>query len=41
LRRSVPSPDEAAVADGDGGVAVAVGGATEADCPLVGSGVGD
>ena len=41
LSRSVPSPDEAPVADGDGGVAVAGGGATEADGAAVAGGVGD
>jgi len=40
---AVPSvfPDEAPLADGDGGAAVAGGGATEADGPMVAGGVGD
>jgi len=37
----VPSPDEAALEDGDGGVAVAGGGAMEADGAMLAGGVGD
>jgi hypothetical protein len=37
----MPSPDEAGLAEADGGVVVAGGSATEADGPMVAGGVAD